>query len=43
MTTGTLMWALLAVAGVGAVFSTHPVLRQVAQVAGGDLSAGVGA
>ncbi|MBL8370866.1 MAG: LysE family transporter [Burkholderiaceae bacterium] len=35
MTTGTLMWALLAVAGVGAVFSTHPVLRQVAQVVGG--------
>lgn len=35
MTTGTLMWALLAVAGVGALFSAHPVLRQVAQVAGG--------
>lgn len=35
MTTGTLIWAVLAVAGVGAVFSAHPTLRQVAQVAGG--------
>jgi len=35
MTTGTLLWALLAVAGVGAVFSAHPALRQVAQLAGG--------
>lgn len=35
MTTATLMWALLAVAGVGIVFTAHPVIRQVAQVAGG--------
>ena len=35
MTTGTLVWAGLAVAGVGVVFSAHPLLRQVAQVAGG--------
>ncbi|WP_298924154.1 LysE family transporter [uncultured Ramlibacter sp.] len=35
MTTGTLAWALLAVAGVGAVFTAHPALRQAAQVAGG--------
>jgi threonine efflux protein len=35
MSTGTLTWALLAVMGVGVVFSVHPVLRQVAQLAGG--------
>lgn len=35
MTTATLIWATLAVAGVGAVFTAHPALRQVAQVAGG--------
>lgn len=35
MTSGTLIWAVLAVAGVGAVFTAHPALRQVAQVAGG--------
>lgn len=33
--TGTLAWAALAVAGVGLVFTTHPLLRQVAQAAGG--------
>lgn len=35
MTTATLVWASLAVAGVGVVFSAHPLLRQAAQVAGG--------
>jgi threonine efflux protein len=35
MTTATIIWALLAVAGVGAVFSAHPTLRLVAQFAGG--------
>lgn len=35
MTVATLSWALLAVLGVGVVFSAHPALRQVAQVAGG--------
>lgn len=35
MTLATLSWALLAVLGVGVVFSVHPVLRLVAQVAGG--------
>jgi threonine efflux protein len=35
MTTATLMWASFAVAGVGAVFSTHPTLRQTVQIAGG--------
>ena len=35
MTTATLLWALLAVAGVGIVFTAHPVIRQLAQVAGG--------
>jgi threonine efflux protein len=35
MTTATLVWATLAVLGVGAVFSTLPVLRQGAQIAGG--------
>lgn len=35
MTTATLVWAGLAVAGVGAAFSAHPQLRQWAQVAGG--------
>jgi threonine efflux protein len=35
MTTATLVWATLAVMGIGAVFSTLPVLRQGAQIAGG--------
>lgn len=35
MTSATLIWATLAVAGVGAVFTAHPVLRQAAQVGGG--------
>jgi threonine efflux protein len=35
MTTATLVWALLAVAGVGLVFTAHPLLRHAAQVAGG--------
>ena len=35
MTTATLIWASLAVLGVGVVFSTHPQLRFAAQVAGG--------
>ena len=35
MTLATLSWALLAVLGVGVVFSAHPALRLVAQVAGG--------
>lgn len=35
MTTATLIWAILAVAGVGVAFSAHPILRQVAQVGGG--------
>lgn len=35
MTSATLIWATLAVAGVGAVFSAQPVLRQIVQLAGG--------
>jgi len=35
MTTATLIWAGLAVAGVGAVFAAQPALRLVAQFAGG--------
>lgn len=35
MTTATLVWAILAVAGVGLVFSAHPSLRHAAQVVGG--------
>jgi threonine efflux protein len=35
MTTATLAWASLAVLGIGVVFSTLPVLRQAAQIAGG--------
>lgn len=35
MTTATLAWALLAVAGVGVVFAAHPLLRQGVQIAGG--------
>ena len=35
MTTATLVWASLAVLGVGAAFSAHPQLRYAAQVAGG--------
>jgi threonine efflux protein len=35
MTTATLAWASLAVMGIGVVFSTHPALRQAAQIAGG--------
>lgn len=35
MTTATLVWGSLAVLGIGVVFSTLPMLRQGAQVAGG--------
>ena len=35
MTTATLVWAGLAVAGVGLVFQAHPAVRLVMQVAGG--------
>lgn len=35
MTSATLIWATLAVAGVGAVFNAQPALRQIAQLAGG--------
>lgn len=35
MTTATLVWATLAVLGIGVVFSTLPMLRQGAQIAGG--------
>lgn len=35
MTTATLAWASLAVAGVGLVFTAHPAIRHLAQVAGG--------
>lgn len=35
MTSATLVWATLAVAGVGIVFTAHPTLRHVAQLAGG--------
>jgi threonine efflux protein len=35
MTTATFVWASLAVAGIGVVFTAHPLLRQAAQVAGG--------
>lgn len=35
MTAATLMWALLAVAGVGIVFTAYPAVRQAAQMAGG--------
>ncbi len=35
MTSATLAWAVLAVGGVGLVFSAQPVLRQGAQIAGG--------
>lgn len=35
MTTATLVWAGLAVAGVGLVFQAHPVLRLAMQIAGG--------
>lgn len=35
MTTATLLWASMAVAGVGAVFAAHPYLRQGAQLLGG--------
>lgn len=35
MTTATFIWAVLAVAGVGAVFNAHPTLRLAAQVGGG--------
>ena len=34
MTTATLVWACLAVAGVGIVFTAHPQVRLVAQLAG---------
>jgi threonine efflux protein len=35
MATATLMWATLAVAGVGIVFAAHPTIRQLAQIVGG--------
>jgi threonine efflux protein len=35
MTAATLVWACLAVAGVGVVFSAHPTLRIGVQIAGG--------
>jgi threonine efflux protein len=35
MTMATLVWASLAVAGVGVVFTAHPSLRLAAQMAGG--------
>lgn len=35
MTTATLAWAALAVAGVGIVFTAHPLIRHLAQLAGG--------
>ncbi len=35
MTSATLAWASLAVLGIGVVFSTQPMLRQGAQIAGG--------
>jgi threonine/homoserine/homoserine lactone efflux protein len=35
MTAATLTWALLAILGVGVLFAAHPVLRQIAQIAGG--------
>lgn len=35
VTTATLTWAILAVLGVGVIFVAHPVVRQLAQLAGG--------
>ena len=35
ITSATLTWATLAVLGVGVIFVAHPVVRQVAQLAGG--------
>ncbi len=35
ITTATLTWATLAVFGVGVIFTAHPVVRQLAQLAGG--------
>jgi threonine efflux protein len=35
MTCATLVWASLAVAGVGIVFTAHPLARQAVQIAGG--------
>lgn len=35
ITTVTLLWATLAVLGIGLVFAAHPALRQAAQIAGG--------
>ncbi len=35
MTMATLVWATLAIAGVGIVFTAHPALRYLAQIAGG--------
>ncbi|OYU29356.1 MAG: lysine transporter LysE [Burkholderiales bacterium PBB2] len=35
ITTVTLSWASLAILGIGVVFSAHPALRQLAQIAGG--------
>lgn len=36
MTSATLVWASLAVAGIGIVFTAHPALRVAAQVIGGS-------
>lgn len=35
LTTATFAWATLTVAGIGIVFTAHPYLRHIAQVAGG--------
>lgn len=35
MVSATLIWATLALAGVGVIFSAHPLIRQVVQVSGG--------
>lgn len=35
MAAATLFWAILAVAGVGIIFTAHPMLRNIAQIAGG--------
>lgn len=35
MVSATLIWATLALAGVGVIFSAHPLIRQVVQVLGG--------
>lgn len=35
ITSATLTWAIVAIAGVGSIFVTHPTIRQIAQIAGG--------